>query len=282
MLPTVEGGPMTAYGERSAHIGAVTVDLLSRSAVLDRMRAALDGAAPPLALLSANLDHVHHFASRQRLPSGRHDGVDFVTLLDGRPLARAIRRRTKDANGTPAPLLPGSELLAPALQLAADRSGRVALVGASDATRSYWQRVLPHRQPGLTVATFAVAWADLDAPGGAERLAGQVATTRPHLLVVSLGKPRQELWLRDHVAATGCRLALAFGSAADYLAGTRRRPPALVRRFGLEWLLRLLREPRRLGHRYLVEGPAALRVVRRDLKVDNGAAQPQRTTPRST
>lgn len=273
---------MTSYGERFARVGGITVVLLSQADVLGRMGRALDADSPPLVLLSANLDHVHHFASRDHLPSGRHGGIDILTLLDGRPLARAVRRRSSRPAGPPPPLLPGSELLEPALQLLADRSGRVALVGASAATRAYWEQVLPTRYPGLTaVDTFGVAWPDLDAPGGGDRLATAVAAAHPDLVVVSLGKPRQELWLRDHAERTGCRLALAVGSAAEYVAGTQRRPPAVVRRLGLEWLLRLVREPRRLGRRYLVEGPAALLVVRRELVVTTQPAADS-TTPRST
>jgi len=256
---------MAADGERQARVDDITIDLLSRPAVLDHMREALSGQRAPLVLMSANLDHVHHFATRHRLPTGRHHGVDFVTLLDGRPVARAVRRH---GQGAPAEVVPGSELLEPALESAAENGSRVVLVGAGERTRERWQTDLPQRFPGIAgPETFAVPWGDYDAPGGSAALADRVAATRPDLVVVSLGKPRQELWLRDHAADLGCRLALAFGSAADYVVGTQTRPPAFIRRHGLEWLVRLAREPRRLGPRYLFQGPPALRVVRRDLRV---------------
>ncbi|MFL6099789.1 MAG: WecB/TagA/CpsF family glycosyltransferase [Actinomycetales bacterium] len=256
---------MAAEGELQARVDDITIDLMSRPAVLDHMRRALSGDRPPLVLMSANLDHVHSFATRHRLPTGRHRGVDFVTLLDGQPVARAVRRQT---NGARAEVVPGSELLEPALEFAAASQSRVVLVGASDRTRKLWRTDLPRRFPGIAgPETFAVHWADYDAPGGSAALATRVAAAQPDLVVVSLGKPRQELWLRDHVAELGCRLALAFGSAADYLVGTQTRPPAFVRRPGLEWLVRLAREPRRLGPRYLLQAPPALRVVRRQLTV---------------
>src|SRR4051794_36921799 len=111
-----EGRSMAADGERQARVDDIIIDLMSRPAVLDHMRRALSGDRPPLVLMSANLDHVHHFATRHRLPTGRHRGVDFVTLVDGRPVARAVRRQ---ANGARAEVVPGSELLAPALESAA-------------------------------------------------------------------------------------------------------------------------------------------------------------------
>lgn len=281
---------MAADGERQARVGGITIDLPSRPLVLDLVRQALSGERASLVLMSANLDHVHHFATRHRLPTGRHRGVDFVTLLDGRPVARAVGRQL---SRTRAEVVPGSELLEPALESAAANRSRVVLVGGSPRTRELWQSDLPQRFPGiLGPETFAVRWADYDAPGGSAALAERVAAARPDLVVVSLGKPRQELWLRDHAADLGCRLALAFGSAADYLVGTQTRPPAFVRRYGLEWLVRLAREPRRLGPRYLLQGPPALRVVRRDLTVQervDGESHPAddrghdaRPTPRSS
>jgi len=193
-------------------------------------------------------------------------GVRWLTLLDGRPVVNAVARR---GGGTRPATLPGSELLGPVLDLAAARSARVALVGGSDATRAYWRHVLPSHHYGLVMAgAWAVRWTDLDQPGGAAMLAAEVASAAPDILVVSLGKPRQELWLRDHMAATRAQLALPFGSAASYVADTARRPPEWARRAGASWMVRLAREPRRLGRRYLIEGPPAWLKVHRDLRLN--------------
>jgi N-acetylglucosaminyldiphosphoundecaprenol N-acetyl-beta-D-mannosaminyltransferase len=251
-------------GWPQAAVGDVTIDLLTRQQVMDRLAEALDGTAPPTVLASANLDHVHHFAARHTLPSGLIDGIEWLTLLDGRPLVKTIRRHQA---GRPSSALAGSDLLGPTLQMAAAAGARVALCGGGEATRTFWAHNLERAYPGLVVAgVWPVSWADLDAPGGAAALAGEVALSRPDLLVISLGKPRQETWLRDHMAATGAKVALPFGSAVDYIAGTRSRPPALARRLGVEWLVRLAHEPRRLSRRYLLQGLPALRVVRRELR----------------
>jgi len=248
-----------------AQVGAITIDVLDRATVLARIAAALDGSAPPAVLVSVNLDHVYHFAApSQALPCGTADGWQWYTLLDGQPVVRAARRRLPAARPE---ALPGSELLEPTLELAAARGARLGLVGGSAATREYWQDELPARYPGLSVVgAWPVDWAELDRPGQGAALAERVAAAHPDLLVVSLGKPRQELWLRDHVARTGARVALPFGSAVDYVAGTGRRPPALARRLGAEWLVRLAYEPRRLGRRYLIQGPPALLRVRREMR----------------
>jgi N-acetylglucosaminyldiphosphoundecaprenol N-acetyl-beta-D-mannosaminyltransferase len=244
----------------SARIGLVRVNLLGRDRVLDRCREALAGGIP-LAIASANLDHLHHFARRQPpLPCGVVDGMDWLTLLDGRPVGRAVRRALGPAA---AELHPGSELLPEVLALAATTGARVVLIGGGDELRRAWTTVLAARYPGLGDAgTRRVDWTWLDRPGSGAALAHWVAGRDADVVVICLGKPRQELWMRDHGGASGARLLLAFGSAAEYVAGTTRRPPAWASRHGLEWAVRLVREPRRLWRRYLLDGPRALLLLR--------------------
>jgi N-acetylglucosaminyldiphosphoundecaprenol N-acetyl-beta-D-mannosaminyltransferase len=69
------------------------------------------------------------------------------------------------------------------------------------------------------------------------------------LLFVSLGCPKQEFWMAAHRDRLPC-VMLGVGAAFDYHAGTLSRAPAWMRRCGLEWLYRLLHEPRRLWRRY--------------------------------
>ncbi|CQD09129.1 teichoic acid biosynthesis protein [Mycolicibacterium conceptionense] len=82
------------------------------------------------------------------------------------------------------------------------------------------------------------------------------------VLIVGLGKPRQELWIDRHGAATGAAVLAAFGAAADFLAGVVNRAPERYRRHGMEWMYRLNQEPRRLARRYLVQGPPAFAQLR--------------------
>jgi N-acetylglucosaminyldiphosphoundecaprenol N-acetyl-beta-D-mannosaminyltransferase len=65
------------------------------------------------------------------------------------------------------------------------------------------------------------------------------------VLFAGLGSPRQELWLARNLAATGCGAAIGVGGSFDVFAGRVERAPQAFQRLGLEWLYRLLREPRR-------------------------------------
>ena len=86
-----------------------------------------------------------------------------------------------------------------------------------------------------------------------ERILTAIVTARPDLLVVGLGAPKQELWVRTHWHQLATPVALCVGAAIDFLAGEKRRAPRWMRHSGLEWLHRAASEPRRLAKRYIAD-----------------------------
>jgi exopolysaccharide biosynthesis WecB/TagA/CpsF family protein len=89
-------------------------------------------------------------------------------------------------------------------------------------------------------------------------LLGAIRSLTPHLILVALGNPAQELWLARHFDATGCALGIAVGALFDFMAGEYSRAPRWIRAVRLEWLYRLAIEPRRLASRYLMGNPSFL------------------------
>jgi N-acetylglucosaminyldiphosphoundecaprenol N-acetyl-beta-D-mannosaminyltransferase len=110
-------------------------------------------------------------------------------------------------------------------------------------------------------------------PGSMESVAvlEAIRAFRPHILLVCMGMPRQEYWIQDNWERIHANAVLPMGAALDYWAGVIPTPPRWMGRMGLEWLCRLLSEPRRLWRRYLVEpwallvplAAALLRLMRR-------------------
>jgi N-acetylglucosaminyldiphosphoundecaprenol N-acetyl-beta-D-mannosaminyltransferase len=85
------------------------------------------------------------------------------------------------------------------------------------------------------------------------RLLGRIQTYQPHIVLVGMGMLRQERWISENLAELGCSVVLQAGAAIDYVAGAVPTPPRWTGRLGLEWLFRLMIEPRRLASRYLIE-----------------------------
>jgi exopolysaccharide biosynthesis polyprenyl glycosylphosphotransferase len=239
-------------------LGGAEVDLVHHDEVISTVLGVLQGGASrPLFVASANLDHLYHFG----VDSGREGsfdpgrgGADWLVLLDGMPLVWAARR----LSGADWELLAGSDLLPDLLRTAARARARVGFLGGSERQHAVLRTALAERFPTVEVAgTWAPPREVVEDPQASAVLTAEVAAAGVDLLVVGLGKPRQEEWLLRHGAATGARVAVGFGAATDFLTGTVERAPERLRRLGLEWLYRLLREPRRLARRYLVQGPSS-------------------------
>lgn len=86
----------------------------------------------------------------------------------------------------------------------------------------------------------------------------QVAHSRPDVLLVGMGVPRQELFLARHKHALGARVAIGVGGLLDFYSGRIPRAPVWLREAGLEWVFRLVQEPGRMWRRYLVGNGAFL------------------------
>jgi N-acetylglucosaminyldiphosphoundecaprenol N-acetyl-beta-D-mannosaminyltransferase len=102
--------------------------------------------------------------------------------------------------------------------------------------------ILKARFPHLAVAgTRDGFFGEAEVPA----VAAEIAASGARLLFVGMGSPRQEYWLAEHLSETGCGVGIGVGGSFDVVAGRVRRAPAPIRRVGLEWLYRLVREPYR-------------------------------------
>jgi exopolysaccharide biosynthesis WecB/TagA/CpsF family protein len=223
-----------------------------------------------LGVVSVNLDHVHHFGSgRTSARLNRRKVIDlsiagqvrWLSLLDGAPLVR----RAGELTGRPWPRLAGSDLVEPILSRAARLGITVGFLGGSRETQDELKPVLARRWPELQVRGFwSPSRAQLDDPRQAADLATEIRREGVDILVVCLGKPRQEEWIAAHALDSGARVCLAFGAVVDFLAGRMNRAPRWVADHGMEWAWRLGNEPRRLARRYLLQGPPAYRALQND------------------
>lgn len=212
----------------------------------------------PLAVASINLDHVHHFGNGRRA-LGRGD-VEWLHLIDGAPIAHQAHRLVH----ADVPRLAGSDLITGILDDASTRGLTVAVIGGSPDVGGPLRERISTSWPGVD---FAGHWtpsrADLADSRRSSAIAEEIRAAGTDILVVCLGKPRQEEWIERFGSATGAGTLLAFGAVVDFLAGRVSRAPRWVSAAGFEWMWRLMLEPRRLARRYLIEGPPAYLAVRR-------------------
>lgn len=204
-----------------------------------------------LALGSVNLDHLHHFGTANALK--HQPGLEWMLLADGMPIAW----RGQMLTSRPWPRVTGADLLPRLLEAAARSGHRVGFLGGTRQTHELLSQRLAEQYPNLAVSgMWSPDRAELD--NDSKAIAGEIRAADTDILVVCLGKPRQEEWVAKYGRSTRAKLLLPFGASVDFLVGTKRRAPDWMQRVGLEWFYRLSREPRRLARRYLIQGPAAL------------------------
>jgi N-acetylglucosaminyldiphosphoundecaprenol N-acetyl-beta-D-mannosaminyltransferase len=85
-------------------------------------------------------------------------------------------------------------------------------------------------------------------------IGNMISRAAPDVLWVGLGTPKQERWMREHRDKLNVPVLVSVGAAFDFFSGRRNQAPSWMREHGLEWLFRLMQEPRRLWRRYLVDG----------------------------
>jgi N-acetylglucosaminyldiphosphoundecaprenol N-acetyl-beta-D-mannosaminyltransferase len=138
-------------------------------------------------------------------------------------------------------------------EAAARRGIPVGFYGGQDDVLDDLAATLTERYEGLRIA---YRWSPPFRPLTAEeeaRVSGDLARSGTRILFVGLGTPKQERWMAGHKDLP--MVMLGVGAAFDFLSGRKRQAPPALQRLGLEWLYRLVHEPRRLWRRYLYRNP---------------------------
>ncbi len=152
----------------------------------------------------------------------------------------------------------GPDLMIEICRISVERGFRHFLFGGKPGVAEELKERLQDRFPGLdVVGTHGGVFRSLS-PDEEQRLVGQIRQSKPHIVWVGLGAPKQELFMAQYVDRLQVPLLVGVGAAFDFHTGRIRDCSPWVKRAGLQWLHRLIQEPRRLWRRYLVNVPAFL------------------------
>jgi N-acetylglucosaminyldiphosphoundecaprenol N-acetyl-beta-D-mannosaminyltransferase len=196
--------------------------------------------------VTANLDFLT-IAERDQEFRQTINSADLA-VADGMPLVWLSRLR-----GQPLPeRVTGVDLVDACCELAAAAGQGVFLLGAGPGVAQAAAERLQERHPDLRiVGMITPPMGPLKRKENA-RIVRTIQDAAPGFLFVALGAPRQDLWIRTHLEELNVPVAMGVGCVFDLLAGVSNRAPAWMQSAGLEWLYRLVREPRRLWRRYLM------------------------------
>ena len=159
-------------------------------------------------------------------------GVVWASRLLGRPLPERVA---------------GIDLMHRLLALSAERGYRVYVLGAEREVLERAVGLLREEYPALEFAGWHDGWFSA---GETEAVCDEIRGCAPDILFVAMSTPGKEQFLATHGPGLGVPFAMGVGGAIDVVAGVTKRAPRAWQRAGLEWLYRLLQEPRRMFRRY--------------------------------
>jgi len=155
-------------------------------------------------------------------------------------------------SGLRLPVITGSDLTARLIARAGEHRLTIALIGPTAAACA----ALGSRYPGLNIVFHTPPMGFIKSPHELQKCVDFAVKTQTPLIFLASGMPQQEVLayhIADHPQARG--VGLCIGASIDFLTGKQRRAPVWVQKANLEWLYRLLSDPRRLASRYLIECP---------------------------
>lgn len=177
------------------------------------------------------------------------NGADLVTP-DGVPLVWALKGLgVKDASR-----VYGPELMPHVVERAAREDVPIGLYGGTPESLETFHQVLEERYPGIkVVCRIAPPFRPLTAEED-EAVTQEIVASGVRILFVGIGCPKQENWMVVHKERIPA-VMLGVGAAFDFLTGRVRQAPRWMQVMGLEWVFRLIMEPRRLWKRYARHNP---------------------------
>ena len=190
---------------------------------------------------------IRDIVERCELVSADGQSIVWASRLLGQPLPERVN---------------GTELMFHLLALAEEKGYGVFILGARNDVLERAVERLRELHPRVRIVGYRDGYfADEESAD----VARQVRDSRPDILFVAMSSPRKEYWLAEHGRTLDVPFVMGVGGSIDVVAGVTRWAPPWMRRAGLEWLFRLLQEPRRMWRRYLVTNVRFIVLVGREL-----------------
>lgn len=195
-------------------------------------------------LCCMNLDHLVKLRTDSKFRK-MYASADYV-MADGAPVAMLARRQNSAVQRSPGP-----DLMVPLCQQAARAAVPIFMFGTSEDVLRRGAAELKRQAPGLDIRGIEAPPYGYDPESlQADADADRIAASGARIVLLGLGSPKQEFFAARAIKRHPHLVFICIGAALDFLVGEQARAPAVMRNNGLEWLYRLVTNPKRLGKRY--------------------------------
>lgn len=215
----------------------VRIHCVDMATTLDSIRRFIADGKPHI-LVTADASSIS-LAQRDEDFKGLVNNADLVTP-DGSGILWAGKRL-----GTPlTERVSGVDIARRLCEMAAQEGFSIYFLGAAPGVAELAADNLTRQYPGLKVAGVHDGYF---ADSESDSIAAEIRSSGAKALLVAMGIPRQEKWIRDHLNDLGVSVAIGVGGTFDVFSGKVRRAPVWMQRHGLEWLFRLAMNPRKIS-----------------------------------
>lgn len=174
-----------------------------------------------------------------------------VLIPDGISIVKACR--FLNAKSQPKERIAGWDLFVYEMEKLNRVGGKVMFLGSSDAVLNLIRHRVAEKYPKIEVDTYSPPYKPEFSDEDNEAMISAINHSNPDLLWIGMTAPKQEKWAYTHLNRLDVHCHIGtIGAVFDFFAGTVKRAPERWQRAGLEWLYRLLSEPRRMWRRYFI------------------------------
>jgi len=199
-------------------------------------------------VVTPNVDHIVKLEKNEKLKAS-YSQADLI-LTDGMPLiwaSKLYRTPLKEK-------ISGSDLFPELCNLAAQKHYSMYFLGAREGVAAKAAEKLKKKYPELEiVGCYAPPWGFENDPTELNKIEKQIQNVKPHILVLALGCPKQEIFAHQFRNRLNVPITLCIGASLDFAAENVKRAPLWMRKAGVEWVYRLYQEPVRMFKRYILE-----------------------------
>lgn len=198
-------------------------------------------------VVTPNVDHIVQLETNEELQAVYKNAS--LILTDGKPLlwiAKLYKTPIKEK-------ISGSDLFPILCKLAAEKGYRMFFLGAAEGIATKAAENLMKRYSGLqVVGTYSPPYGFEKDENEMAKIENMIKKNKPHILIVGLGCPKQERFMLHNCEQLGVPISFGLGASFDFESGNIKRAPKWMANNGLEWLFRMMQDPKRMFRRYII------------------------------